>query len=121
MPDDGSVANSAYRVLRAAGKPLHIDTITDGVLETCQVRRTTFYMAVKNDPRFLHIGPGMYMLRDRLSGQAEHETAAGFGDLFGERLGRWQADLDDQQSGADLDTHAEVDAIRDIGLDFFSP
>lgn len=120
LPDDGSVANAAYRVLREAGKPLHIDTITDGVLETWQVRRISVYMAVKNDPRFLHIGPGMYALRDRLSGQAEHETAADFGDLFGERLARWQAELDKQQSSADLDTHAEVDTIRDIGLDFFS-
>lgn len=119
LPDDGNLANAAYRVLSEAGKPLHIEIITDRVLETWRVRRSSVYVAVDLDDRFVNIGRGVYWLRERMAEGGEVEGEADFGDLFGKRLERWQVELGLRDSGANYDTHAEADAIRQVGLDFF--
>jgi len=119
LPDDGNLANAAYRVLSEAGKPLHIGIITDRVLETWRVRRTSVHTAVDFDDRFVNIGRSVYWLRERMAEGAEVKETADFGDLFGKRLERWQVELGLCDRGASHDTHAEADAIRQVGLDFF--
>lgn len=122
LPDDGSVANAAVRVLMEAGKPLHHETISNLVLETWHVNPNSVYMAVNSDARFVNIGRGVYWLREMLSELPETDAGADFGDLFGDRLTRWQEELDRLELPADeqYDTHSEVDAIAEAGLDLFS-
>jgi len=119
LPDDGSLANAAYRVLSEAGKPLHIEVIADRVLETWQARRSSVCVAVDQDERFINIGDGVYWLREQMAEGEKAEETADFGDLFGKRLEHWQIELDLRESDANHDTHAEADAIRQVGLDFF--
>lgn len=49
LKKDDSIAETAARILRKAGHPLHIDTITDEVLTSWQVNPNTVYMALHED------------------------------------------------------------------------
>ena len=62
LPDDGGLANAVYRVLVEAGQPLHLETITDRVLETWHARRFSVYVAIINDDRFRRVGVSTYGL-----------------------------------------------------------
>ena len=62
LPDDGSLANAAYRVLTEAGRPLHIEVIADQVLETWRVERSSVRAAVFNDDRFYRAAPATFGL-----------------------------------------------------------
>ncbi len=62
LPDDGSLANAAYRVLTEAGRPLHIQTITDRVLEIWRVKRPSVHAAILNDDRFYRAAPATFGL-----------------------------------------------------------
>ena len=119
LPDDGNLANAAYRVLNEAGKPLPIEIIADRVLDTWQAKRSSVHVAVNLDERFVNIGHGVYWLRERLAEGEKVKGEADFGDLFGRRLEHWQVELALRDKDADYDTHAEADAIRQVGLDFF--
>ena len=46
---EGTVAETAARILRDAGQPLHIETITDEALKSWQVNRSTVYAALQYD------------------------------------------------------------------------
>jgi DNA-directed RNA polymerase delta subunit len=116
---DGSLANAAHRVMSAAGKPLHYDVIADRVLKTWKARRSSVYVALNTDDRFVRIGPGVYWLREKIAESAE-TGEADFGDLFGDRLEERQEEITGERSGRGYDTHAEADAIRQMGTDFFS-
>jgi hypothetical protein len=118
LHDDGSVANAAHRVLSEAGKPLHYDIVADRVLETWCVNPASVYAALQSDHRFISIGPGIYWLRENIAEGCD-AGEADFGDLFGERLEEWQEELNLEENGLDYDTHAEADAIRQMGMDFF--
>ncbi len=120
LHNDGSLANAAYRILREAARPLHIDVLTDEVLKTWRAQPGSVCAAVENDARFNRIGSGVYYLREQISSEEATQPQADFGDLFGARLERWQKDWDRRQGNVELDTQAEVDTIRRIGLDFFS-
>jgi hypothetical protein len=69
---------------------------------------------------FVHLGRGRYWLRDRVVTEVNTQPEADFGDLFGPQLDRWQEELDRRQANSELETHKEVDRIRDAGLDFFA-
>lgn len=118
LHDDGSVANAAHRVLSEAGKPLHYDIVAGRVLETWCVNPASVYAALQSDNRFISIGPGVYWLREKIAEGCD-DGEADFGDLFGERLEEWQEELNLEENGLDYDTHAEADAIRQMGMDFF--
>jgi RNA polymerase sigma factor (sigma-70 family) len=120
LHDDGSLANAAYRILREAARPLHIDVLTDEVLKTWRANPGSVCAAVENDARFSRIGSCVYYLREQISGEETTQSQADFGDLFGAQLERWQKDWDRRQGNVELDTQAEVDTIRRIGLDFFN-
>jgi hypothetical protein len=62
LPDDGSLANAVHRVLVDAGQPLHLETITDRVLETWRARRFSVYVAIINDDRFRRTAVSTYGL-----------------------------------------------------------
>ncbi len=64
LPDDGSLANAAYRVLTEAGHPLHIEAITDRVLETWRVERSSVHAAVFSDDRFYRAAPATFGLTE---------------------------------------------------------
>lgn len=119
LPDDGNLANAAHRVLSDAGKPLHHDTITVRVLETWQANPTSIYAALQNDNRFISIGSGVYWLRERIA-QSSNEKETNFSDLFGNRLEKWQEELSVEKNSLGYDAHAESDAIRHMGTDFFN-
>ena len=119
LHDDGSVANAARRVLGEANKPLHYDVIADRVLETWEVLRSSVHAALSTDDRFVQMGSGVYWLRERLAEGGEI-AEADFGDLFGERLEKRQDEINGEAGGLGYDTHAEADAIRQMGTDFFS-
>lgn len=118
LHDDGSLANAAHRVLSEAGKPLHQDIIADQVLETWKARRSSVYMALQTDDRFVRIGSGVYWLREKITEEGNVEKAD-FGDLFGKRLEQLQDEMNVEEGSSDYDTHAEADAIRQMGTDFF--
>jgi hypothetical protein len=62
LPADGSLANAAYRVLMEVGRPLHIEELTDRVLETWHVKPASVYQAVINDERFYRVGRATFDL-----------------------------------------------------------
>lgn len=64
LHDDGDLASAAYRVLSNEGQPLHIDTITDRVLETWRAGKNSVYAAVHNDDRFFRAAPATFGLID---------------------------------------------------------
>lgn len=122
LHDDGNVANAAVRVLENAGYPLHIDAITSEVLRTWDVNTSSVYAAVQQDERIIGIGNGVFYLRSNKGFVDQTATIehVGFGDLFGDQISKWQDELGFQQMPGEFDTTAEVDRIREIGLDFFS-
>ena len=69
LPDDGSLANAAYRVLAEAGRPLDTETITNEVLKTWHARRSSVYMAIANDARFRRVDRTSFGLTQWESGQ----------------------------------------------------
>lgn len=62
LSDDGNLANAAYRVLAEAGKPLHIEAITDLVLDTWHVGRASVQAAILQDDRFYRAAPATFGL-----------------------------------------------------------
>lgn len=118
LHDDGSIANAAYRVLSDAGRPLHCDIITEQVLETWQVNPRSVLAALQREDRFVNIGQGVYWLREKITKNA-NVREDNFSDLFHKRLDKFQNDLNLEEGGLGYDTHAEADAIRQLGMDFF--
>ncbi len=49
LKDEDTVIETAARVLRDAGQPLHIETITDEVLKSWQINRSTVYAALSSE------------------------------------------------------------------------
>lgn len=49
LKQEDSIAETAARILRDAGHPLHIETITDEALKSWQVNRSTVFMALHHD------------------------------------------------------------------------
>lgn len=117
LHDDGKVANAAYRVLKEARKPLHVDVITQEVLKTWHVQPGSVYAAIQNDDRLIGIGSGVYYIREFANETSLPQTD--FGTLYGDKLARWQIELNRQSENVGIDTQSEIDAIRNIGLDFF--
>ncbi len=118
LPNDGNLANAAYRILRDAGKPLPMEIISEQVLKTWRVNSTSVFAAIDADERFVNLGHRVYGLREWTSGKTGKSEAVGFGELFGERLSRWQDEWNMSETKKHQDAHAEVDAIHKAGLDF---
>lgn len=111
--------------LQQIGHPVHYSVIaerTNALLPPDQQTSVRNIHAIlgRYPDIFVHPGRGMYGLRGHLMEEASALPQADFGDLFGARLSRWQAELDRRQGSSELDTHAEVDIIRNVGLDFFT-
>jgi len=119
LPSDGCLADAAYRVLSEANRPLHIDVLTDKVLETWRARRMSVLVAVENDDRFCKVGHQTYWLRERIA-RGESREEASFSDIFGRyiRAGQERSDAWDQEK--EYDTLDEVEKLRCIGTDLFS-
>jgi len=115
---DNSLADAAYRVLREAGQPLHIRNITEKVLRTWRVNPASIYAAVQSDDRFYRIGFARFCLREQISGEIKYEAGADFGELFVGNLVEWQTELEHYQENVDLNTHAEIDRLRIMGVTF---
>lgn len=64
LPDDGNLANAVCRVLEEAGQILHIDEITNEVLNTWCVNPSSVYAAIDNDNRIVRIEKGHYGLAE---------------------------------------------------------
>ena len=64
---------------------------------------------------------GTEELTGRIMGVETTEEKADFSDLFGEQLECWQAELELHEGNSNYDIRAEVDALRQIGTDFFAP
>ena len=69
---------------------------------------------------FINVGRGKYWLQSHLREEIDAQLQVDFGDLFGPQLERWQEEWDRRQGNVELDTQAEVDTLRRIGLDFLS-
>ena len=111
--------------LQQIGHPVHYSVLAERVnalLPPDQQTLARNIQAILNRyPNiFVHLGRGKYWLRGHLIEEASASPQADFGDLFGARLTRWQAELDRRQGSCELDTHTEVDIIRNVGLDFFT-
>jgi hypothetical protein len=64
LPDDGNLANAAYRVLHETGHPLDVDTLIDRVLETWRARPASVRTAITSDARFCRRDDGTFALTD---------------------------------------------------------
>ena len=111
--------------LRQIGKPAHYSVIAEraNVLLPSDQRtseRNIQALLERQSTVFVFLGRGKYWLRDRVTTEVDTQPEVDFGDLFGERLTHWQEELDRRQGDSELDTHAEVDRIRNVGLDFFA-
>lgn len=110
--------------LRQIGNPAHYTIIaeqTNTLLPTDQRTSVRNIQALldRQSNVFTCLGRGRYWLRDHVLTDMEAQSEGDFGDLFGARLARWQEELDGRQGNSKLDTHAEVDRIRNVGLEFF--
>jgi len=105
--------------LSEANRPLHIDVLTDKVLETWRARRMSVLVAVENDDRFCKVGHQTYWLSERIA-RGESRKKASFSDIFGRyiRAGQERSDAWDQEK--EYDTLDEVEKLRRIGTDLFS-
>jgi RNA polymerase sigma factor (sigma-70 family) len=110
--------------LRQIGHPAHYSVIAEraNVLlppdQQTSERNIHAYLDRRPDV-FVHLGRGKYWFRGHMESEMSAPPQADFGDLFGAQLANWQAELDRHQGGSRLNTHAEVDIIRSVGLDFF--
>jgi RNA polymerase sigma factor (sigma-70 family) len=110
--------------LRQIGRPTHYSTVAERVNCLLPPRQRSLAKTIRAhmDRRasiFVHLGRGQYWFQSEIESERLPQDTAGFGDLFGARLARWQAELDQRQHDESFDTQAEVDAIRHVGLDFF--
>jgi len=113
------LANAAYRVLTEANKPLHINVLTDKVLETWQAQRISVFAAVENDDRFCKVGYQTYWLKERVA-QPDRKDGSSFSDTFGRYLKAAQDRSDAWDKEGDYDGHDEVEKLRRVGTDLFS-
>jgi hypothetical protein len=117
--------NKIVLVLQQIGRPAHYSVIAEQTNALMpQEHRTSVHNIQSHLDRwsdiFVNLGRGRYWLRNHPNNESDTRSQADFGELFGSKLARWQSELDRQQGGAKVDTHTEVDTIRDIGLDFFA-
>ena len=110
--------------LRQIGRPAHFSVIAEranALLPSDQrtSERNIQALLERHSTVFVFLGRGKYWLRDYVIGEVGTQPEVDFGDVFGERLAHWQEELDRRQGDSELDTHAEVDRIRVVGLDFF--
>ena len=73
LQQDRSLREAAIRVLREAGHPLNIQQMTDRVLDTWNVKRTSVQAAIYLEPRIVRIRPNLYWLADSAQ-EKEQET-----------------------------------------------
>jgi hypothetical protein len=64
LPDDGNLANAAYRVLCEMGQPLDADALIDRVLETWHARPASVHTAIASDARFCRRDDGALALAE---------------------------------------------------------
>ena len=119
LPSDSCLADAAHRVLTEANKPLHINVLTDKVLETWKAQRMSVFAAVENDERFCKVGYQTYWLKERIM-QGEPREGTSFSDTFGRYLKAAQDRSDAWDRGREYDTSDEVEKLRRIGTDLFS-
>lgn len=110
--------------LRQIGRPVHYSVIAEranALLPSDQrtSERNIWAILDRYSTIFVCLGRGRYWLRDHLITQKAGKAEVDFGDLFGDRLTRWQEELDRRKAESEFDAHAEVDKIRQVGLDFF--
>jgi DNA-directed RNA polymerase alpha subunit len=111
--------------LRQIGHPVHYSIIAEQanalLPQDQQTSARNIHAILDRYPDiFINVGRGKYWLQSHLREETSTQSQADFGDLFGARLERWQKDWDRRQGNVELDTQAEVDTIRRIGLDFFN-
>ena len=73
LQQDRSLREAAIRVLHEAGHPLNIQQMTDRVLDTWNVKRTSVQAAIYLEPRIVRIRPNLYWLADSAQ-EKEQET-----------------------------------------------
>jgi len=110
-------------VLRALSAPAHYSVIAERTNVLLPPDRQTSAQNIRNmlDQEadvFIHLGQGIYWLRSYLQEESSTQPPADL--LFGAQLARWQTEWDGRPGGSEFDTHAEVDIIRQVGLDFFA-
>ncbi|MGB0383783.1 MAG: DNA-directed RNA polymerase subunit alpha C-terminal domain-containing protein [Ardenticatenaceae bacterium] len=64
LQQDRTLAEASMRVLREGGPVLSIEEITDRVLETWLVKRTSVQAAIHLEPRIIRVGHHLYSLAD---------------------------------------------------------
>lgn len=120
LRNDGKVANTAYKVLQDARRPFHIDALTQEVLKNWHVNPGSVLAAVETDDRFIRIGRGVYALTEYVSGETNPDKQFDFGDVFGDKLVRWQREVDQREPSTGFDAQSEVESVRSLGVEFFS-
>jgi hypothetical protein len=64
LPDEGSMADAVWRVLREQGQPLSVSEIEERMLGARSVAYSTLYNALTKDPRFVRVRRGTYGLTE---------------------------------------------------------
>lgn len=117
LVQDNNIANAAYRILTEAGGALHIEELTDRVLETWHVRRTSVKAAIDLDDRFEQVGRNLYWLRNtpQMSTEGDAAQKPSFDQMFGSLLLQHQQDLERDRISAEQTN--DLEEIRRLDTD----
>jgi hypothetical protein len=110
-------ADTAYRILQEEGRALHIEALTDRVLETWHVKRNSVKAAIDLDDRIEQVGRNLYWLKDVSQAHTEvGETAqSDFDQMFGSLLIQRQQDL--ERGRINTEQTNDLEEIRRLDID----
>jgi len=115
LVQDGKVADAAYRILSETGHALEIEQLTDKVLETWHVRRTSVRAAIDLDDRFVQVGRNLYWLAGQSQEQGDQTVSTNFDTIFGESLLKRQQEL--HRIGQHTNQTDTLEDLRRLGTD----
>ncbi|MFW5709443.1 MAG: sigma-70 family RNA polymerase sigma factor [Chloroflexota bacterium] len=117
LAQDKNLPDAAYRVLTEAGHALHIEALTDRVLETWHVKRNSVKAAIDLDDRIEQVGRNLYWLKDVSQTHTEAgETAqSDFDQMFGSLLLQRQQDL--ERDRINTEQTNDLEEIRRLDID----
>lgn len=117
LKQDRTLADASYRVLRETKHALHIEELTDRILATWHVKRTSVRAAIDLDNRFIEVGRNLYWLTDSSLTETTGAPTNDFETLYGETLLRRSAEL--ERDGKPNESHDTLEEFRRLKNSIF--